>query len=196
MATITGKPNLFFVTSPRTPSKMREEIPILIDEFSGQRWIGNAALQAKVFQAVSRGEGFEGSLGGELDLKARDRFTRGPKAFGLIDLDPVIALTDAGHAYLYGPRPHEAFLRQLIKFQLPSPYHVDKKGSFWVRPFLELLRLIVELGGLTKDEIAAFVMQLTSIDKYDTVKNKITKFRRRIASHDHSKSSYKRLFAN
>jgi len=39
MANITNKRNIFFVTSPRTPFKMRDEIKLLIDNFQGKKWI-------------------------------------------------------------------------------------------------------------------------------------------------------------
>ena len=55
-----------------------------------------------------------------------------------------------------GTRIDEAFTRQLLKFQLPSPYHTQSsKIEFKVKPYLELLRLINDVGSLSKTEIAA-----------------------------------------
>ena len=57
-----------------------------------------------------------------------------------------------------------------------------------------MIRLIYELDGITKDEIAAFVMQLTSIDKYDSIKQKIINFREMVINKDKTKTNYKRIF--
>lgn len=194
MATITGKPNLFFVTSPRSPYKMKDEIAVLANNFSGQRWLENPRLHAEFFTLLAQEEFFIGSLTGELDFKGRDRITRGPKSLGLVDLDPVIALTDAGYSYLYGPFPQETFTRQLLKFQLPSPYHVDTGNTFYVKPYLELLRLVYELGELSKDEIAAFVIELTHIEKYEAIKENIHRFRIQRKNIDRRQTNYHRFF--
>lgn len=196
MAYITGKPNLFFFTSPRSPYKMKDEIRVLVENFAGQRWSSNPILQTEFFTRLAGEEFFTGSLSGNLDLKGRDRITRAPKSLGLVDLTPVIALTDAGREYIYGKRPQELFIRQLLKFQLPSPYHIDKEGTFFIKPYLELLRLVYELKELSKDEIAAFVIQLTHINKYEWVKNKILSFREKRAKLDRQKTNYRRFFEN
>lgn len=194
MATITGKTHLFFVTSPRSPYKMRDEIKVLIEHFGGQKWEGNRQLQVDFYKKLAAEDFFTGTLTGELDFKARDRITRAPKALGFVDLYPQIALTDAGKTYVYGNRPHEIFTRQLLKFQMPSPYHLDKRNSFFIKPYLELLRLTYDLDTLSKDEIAAFVTQLINFQKYDEVKNKIKNFRKHVSQLDRGKTNYKRYF--
>ena len=116
-----------------------------------------------------------------------------PKALGFVDLKPHIALTAAGHELISGKRPQEIFLRQLLKFQLPSPYHKEGKkirGTFNIRPYLEIFRLIRELEYLTFDELKIFVVQLTDYKNFDTVKEKILQFRKEKLSH---KGSYKRF---
>jgi hypothetical protein len=68
----------------------------------------------------------------------------------------------------------------LLKFQLPSPYHKETeqvKNNFFVKPYLEIMRLIRELDYLTFDETKIFALQLTDYRKYATIKNKILKFR-------------------
>lgn len=194
MANISGKPNLFFVTSPRSPFKMREEIPVLVENFKGKKWSGNSALQMEFYKKLAKSDFFTGSVKGDLAFKARDRITRGPKSLGLVNLEPEISLTTAGESYVYGKRPHEAFTRQLLKFQFPSPYHVDIKNNFFIRPYLELFRLTRELNGLSKDEIAAFVIQLININKYDYVKKKILNFRNEVKNLDRKHTSYSRYF--
>ena len=194
MASITGKTHLFFVTSPRSPSKMRDEIKVLVENFSGQTWDRNRQLQVDFYKRLADEPFFTGTLIGELDFKARDRITRAPKALGLVNLSPKIELTDAGHAYVYGNRPGEIFARQLLKCQMPSPFHVDKGNTFFVRPYLELLRLANDLETISKDEIAAFVTQLVHINKYDEVRHKIKQFRAGVAQLDRSRTNYNRYF--
>lgn len=191
MAKITDKNAIFFVTSPRTPFKMIDEIRLLVNNYKGEKW--NKETQTAFAKDLSKADFFEGKIVSNLDFAARDRVNRAPKALGLVNLDPVIELTDAGKLFIESKRPHEIFTRQLLKFQLPSPYHLDKNDKFKVRPYRELLRLIFELEGLSKDEIAIFVMQLTSVAKYKKIKNKISAFRKKVKTIDRSVTSYKRI---
>ena len=175
-----GNKQLFFTTSPRTPSKMIPEIQLLCEHFSGEKW--DSETQEKFFDKLSQSNFFEGkSVPSDKAFSARDRITRAPKALGFVDLNPDIQITDAGKALVYGKRPQEIFLRQLLKFQLPSPYHKENKdivGTFCIRPYLEIFRLVRELEYLTFDEFKIFVVQLTDYHKYDFVKNEILQFRK------------------
>jgi len=196
MATIrrTTK-TLFFTTSPRTPMKMRPEIEVLIENLAGQPW--NRETQTAYAALLSALPGYEGMA--YTDFSARDRINRSPQGLGFVNLQPRIALTDAGREFLTSRRPHEIFTRQLMKFQIPSPYHVENRndiGRFYVKPFLELLRMIYDLDGLTKDEIAIFFMQLTRVDLYDMVRQKIINFRNSVENLDRSQTSYRRYFAH
>lgn len=191
MATITGKENIFFVTSPRTPFLMKGEISLLITKFSGKQW--NFETQTEFAKLLNSSGLSERNIQNNLDLAARDRINRAPKALGLVDLGPAIELTEPGNLFLNGKRPEEIFLRQLLKFQLPSPYHEDMGGTFSVKPYLELLRLVKDLGSLSKDEIAMFVMQLINIDKYNRIKYKIEIFRETIKNINRRESSYRRV---
>ena len=146
MARIDNK-LLFFTTSPRTPAKMIPEIKLLSEKFSGKSW--NKLTQEAFINELAHSDFFEGK-GSPFDkaFSARDRINRAPKALGFIDLNPCVALTEAGNFFIYGKRPQEIFLRQLLKFQLPSPYHSENKniiGTFYIRPYLEILRLVREL---------------------------------------------------
>ena len=129
---------LFFTTSPRTPSKMIPEIHLLHEKFEGKPW--NKATQEQFIDELANSSFFEGvGSSSNKDFSARDRINRAPKALGFVDLKPHIALTEAGNAFLFGKRPQEVFLRQLLKFQLPSPYHIENantRGTFFVRPYL------------------------------------------------------------
>lgn len=191
MARINNK-LLFFTTSPRTPAKMIPEIQLLHEKFSGKSW--NNTTQEQFIEELAASSFFEGK-GSPSDkaFSARDRINRAPKALGFIDLKPHIELTEAGQALVYGKRPQEIFLRQLLKFQLPSPYHTENskiEGTFFVRPYLEILRLVRELEYITFDEFKIFTVQITDYHKFDTVKSAILSFRQ---DKQRNKGQYKRF---
>lgn len=185
---------LFFTTSPRTPAKMIPEIQLLHNKFEGKKW--DKSTQENFVDELAKSSFFAGKGSpSNKAFSARDRITRAPKALGFVDLKPKISLTAAGREFVYGKRPQEAFVRQLLKFQLPSPFHKEKGGTlgaFYVRPYLEIFRLIRELDYLTFDELKIFVMQLTDYRKYDKTKSLIIDFRNDKENH---KGEYKR-FAN
>lgn len=104
------------------------------------------------------------------------QIARAPKALGFVDLKPAIQLTEAGAKLVSEKRIHETFTRQLLKFQLPSPYH-KTSDAFFVKPYLEMLRLIKRLGSLSKTEVALYFVQLVHIDKFEEVIKMIEDFR-------------------
>lgn len=191
MARIDNK-LLFFTTSPRTPAKMIPEIQLLHENFSGLSW--NKSTQEQFIDKLAKSDFFEGK-GSPTDkaFSARDRINRAPKALGFINLKPHIELTEAGIAFVYGKRPQEIFLRQLLKFQLPSPYHVEHQniiGTFCIRPYLEILRLVRELEYITFDEFKIFAVQMTDYHKFNTIKESILCFRQ---GKEENKGQYKRF---
>ena len=176
MAKVKNKA-LFFTTSPRSPSKMIPEIKLLSEKFSGRKWDKNS--QIEFMELLAQSDFFEGG-GSKKDkaFSARDRITRAPKSLGFINLKPYIELTAAGREFIFGKRPQEIFLRQLLKFQIPSPYHVPIKTiKFFVKPYLEIMRLIRDLQGISFDELKIFGMTLTDYRNYDSVLEKIRDFR-------------------
>lgn len=191
MAIIKNK-LLFFTTSPRTPIKIIPEIQLLYENFGGKLW--NKETQEQFIEKLAQSNFFKGK--GSLSDKAfsaRDRITRAPKALGFINLKPNIEITEAGKAFVYGKRPQEVFLRQLLKFQLPSPYHLENKditGTFFIRPYLEIFRLVRELEYITFDEFKIFAVQMTDYHKFDIVKDAILQFRYDKEQH---KGRYKRF---
>lgn len=178
MARLQSK-TLFFITSPRTPMKMIPEIELIVKKFNGKVW--NSATQESFMKELANSPSFEGH-GSPKDLafSARDRINRGPKALGFVDLKPTISISDAGKMFLNEETSEEALLRQLLKFQLPSPCHTETEklsNIFYVKPFLEIFRLIYTLGSVSFDEIMIFGMQLTNYNKFDQIVDKIKKFR-------------------
>lgn len=186
-------PSLFFVTSPRTPFKMRPEIDLLVREFVGLKWTSNTALQASFMERLAQLPEFEGSYSqNDPALSARDRITRGPKALGFVSLDRI-SLTQAGRNFLDDDLADEALLRQLLKFQLPSPFHKTNAKitkTFCVRPYLEIIRLIHTLGRLAFDELCLFGMQLTDWHTFDAIVEDIRQFR---IAKESQRGQYKKL---
>lgn len=179
MAYLKSK-TLFFTTSPRTPLKMIPEIGILAENFEGREW--NPSTQVEFIEKLAECNDFKGKGSDkEKALSARDRINRAPKSLGFVNLKPTIQLTEPGKRLISGKRTEEVLLRQLLKFQLPSPYHMEPKkfeGLFAVKPYLEIFRLIHELGTISFDELMIFGMQLTHYKKFDEVLLGIQHFRR------------------
>ncbi|MBR6068527.1 MAG: AlwI family type II restriction endonuclease [Bacteroidales bacterium] len=176
MARIDSKV-IFVTTSPRTPAKMIPEIDLLNQKFAGQEW--NNETQVAFMELLKEENFFNGEGVNDPAFSARDRINRAPKALGFIKLTPYISLTSAGEKLISAKRKEEVFLRQLLKFQIPSPYHKpsDSAAAFWVKPYLELFRLIRHFGSLKFDELMMFGLQLVDYREFDTIVQKIEQFR-------------------
>lgn len=169
---------------------MIPEIQVLYNNFEGEKW--NTNTQVEFIKKLADGNDFDGK-GSEKDMafSARDRINRAPKALGFVDLKPNIKLTEAGENFISGKRTEEVLLRQLLKFQLPSPYHKEPEefnGIFCIKPYLEIFRLIYELGTISFDELMIFGMQLTHYNKFNSIVAEIKNFRRMKL---YTQSSYK-----
>lgn len=193
MASLNNNRMLFFTTSPRTPFKMIPEIELLGNNFSGQKW--NKATQDGFIELLAN-EGFFNGKGSKdnLDFSARDRINRAPKALGFVSLSPTISLTEAGNLFVTSKRKEEILLRQLLKFQLPSPFHTEAtqgNTDFWIKPYLEILRLIYHFGTLSFDEVMLFGLQMTSYKMFDDVVKMIDEFRINKSKHQGKYKQFK-----
>ncbi len=190
MANLSKTRTLFGFTSPRTVEKIIPEIAILATSFNGRKW--DTDTQTAFFRELFASEWYEGNkMPKNISLAARDRITRAPKALGFIDLKPEIRLTEVGSRLLSGKRTAEVITRQLLKFQLPSPYHrTPADRRFNVRPYLELLRLVKELGKVSKMEIAIFFLQMTGYEKFTAVADSIKTFRVDVAYHTGNRKEF------
>lgn len=192
MANLNKSKTIFAFTSPRTIEKIIPEIQILIDGYEKKIW--NNATQELFFNDLFSSEFYEGKeKPKDIAFAARDRITRAPKALGFVDLKPVIKLTEVGKQLLSGKRTHDVIARQLLKFQLPSPYHkVPEIRNYNIRPYLELLRVIKDIGNISKTEIALFFVQMTNYNKYGFIIESIQQYRNNYSSH----SGNKKIFAD
>jgi hypothetical protein len=172
-----GSKVLFITTSPRTPFRMIPEIELLNSHFADKKW--NSETQTAFMQLLREENFFNGEGANDPAFSARDRINRAPKALGFVTLSPVIGLTPAGQELIQSRRKEEIFLRQLLKFQLPSPYHkpTDQAAAFRIKPYLEIFRLIRHFGSLKFDELMIFGLQLVDYRLFDNVVSKIEQFR-------------------
>jgi len=191
MARIDSKV-IFVTTSPRTPAKMIPEIGLLHAHFAGQRW--NNETQRAFMELLREENFFNGKGANDPAFSARDRINRAPKALGFVILSPTIQLTLAGEELVNSRRKDEIFLRQLLKFQVPSPFHrpTENSAEFWVKPYLELFRLIRHFDSLKFDELMMFGLQLVDYREFDTIVEKINQFRIAKAQNE---GNYKRFRA-
>lgn len=176
MARIDSKV-IFVTTSPRTPAKMIPEIELLNTHFAGQKW--NTETQLAFMELLKEENFFNGEGANDPAFSARDRINRAPKSLGFVVLSPVISLTPAGLELVNSRRKDEIFLRQLLKFQVPSPFHKPSPNSaeFWGKPYLELFRLVRHFGSLKFDELRIFGLQLVDYREFDIIVEKINQFR-------------------
>jgi hypothetical protein len=117
---------------------------------------------------------------------------------GFVTLSPVISLTAAGQELIRTKRKEEIFLRQLLKFQLPSPYHkpTDKAALFCVKPYLEIFRLIRHFGSLKFDELMLFGLQTVDYKMFDVIVAKIEKFRVDKATNEQNYKAFRADYLN
>jgi hypothetical protein len=169
---------------------MIPEIGLLNTHFAGQRW--NTETQKAFMEQLREENFFYGEGANDPAFSARDRINRAPKALGFVVLSPNIHLTQAGEELVHSRRKEEIFLRQLLKFQIPSPYHkpTEDSAAFWVKPYLELFRLIRYVGSLKFDELMLFGLQLVDYRQFDAIVQKIDQFR---TAKSESNGNYKRF---
>lgn len=182
-----------FSTSPRSP----ERIPLylsLLSKFEGDKW--NSNTQTKYYQEMVNNQKGDFAIGKSKNpaLSARDKITRAPRALGLVQLKPVITITNAGKSiqnkYLFS----EVLTKQLLKYKLPSPLipeREENKGCFNIKPFLEFLRLIDHFGELSRSEFYAFAITMTDYHAFDKTVERIEEYRREAQdNHIHAKKHY------
>jgi hypothetical protein len=190
-----------FPTSPRNPAKIQFELQILaplVMEWKQQGKIWSPLTTQIEFGKALRDyetdedkEDVEESLAfqkqadvisdSNLAWTARARFGTF-KFLGLVTVtkNGYAELTEAGQRMASTKRPDIVMLKQLIKWQYPDNQH---KGSqypeavFRLWPFAAVAQLIMELRGLTKNELALFCFVMTTMSDVNKTRRAITKFR-------------------
>lgn len=175
-------------TSPRSPQKLPNEIGLLAASFDGQFWDQEA--QISFARQLARSDFFEGQVSAtDPAFSARDRVNRAPKTFGFIRLERhrPIEILPAGLRLINRQNLTGLFLHQLLKWQYPSPVMAQNRRSdynelFYIKPFLECLRLVRELDELSKDELAIFAVPFIDYRDYDDVRDAILTFREQLST--------------
>jgi AlwI restriction endonuclease len=170
----------FLPTSPRSPDKIRPELTVL-QEFEGGKWDKDA--QAAFFKRIVSSGTYEsaGREPKEPDQPGRERVHRAPRSLGLVRAatGSTLDITTAGHALIGGHDPADLFLHQLLKLQFPSPNHDERdyRELFWIKPFLEVLRLASEVDSISKFELQAFGLALIDHRDFADVVTDLRAFR-------------------
>lgn len=175
---------------------MIPEITLLVEHFAGKKWDNESQC---AFMEVLKNENFFNGKGeNDPAFSARDRINRAPKSLGFVKLSSAIKLTPAGEQLISSKRKDEVFLRQMLKFQVPSPYHKpsNKAAKFCIKPYLEMLRLVRTMGTLKFDELQMFGMQLTDWHDFERIVQKIETFRIEKAKNKGSYRVFKAEYLN
>lgn len=183
--------------SPRNPEKIAPELALLA-RFDGMLWyekddLGRNKHQLAFAELLKECETFEGSISARHpDFSARDRIAP-MKTYGFAyeDAQGRLRITPAGWQLIQGKRVQELFLKQMFKWQYPSYQHGGHRRTrhnylpaeeMNVFPFVITLDLARRLEGLSKREIAAFVLPILHKDEVDEAEKAILQFREALAA--------------
>jgi len=172
-----------FPTSPRSPYKLQGELQLL-KAFDGRVWDKNTQLEFA--KSLANYAGFEGNVSKEeTAFSARDRL-RGPRLMGFIctpkrgTKDGKLEFTEVGKLFLNATEEEQELIlqRQIAKVQYRSHLH-NNKGfeDMNIRPLMLMIKLLLELGKMSKEEIALFALTLTDYKKFDSVVSEIKLYR-------------------
>ncbi|MGI6427050.1 MAG: AlwI family type II restriction endonuclease [Natronincolaceae bacterium] len=178
--------------SPRSPEKIKPELEQLAT-LEGESWSerdeeGNIITQIKFANLLKNIPTFEGSISEKNpDFSARDRFApMQTYGFAYVDSDRILRITDAGRRLIKGERIQELYLKQMLKWQYPSYQHGGNTRTrhlyppaeeMGIHPFIATLRACFELDGLSKTELAIFILPVMRNEDVERSIDKVRKFR-------------------
>jgi hypothetical protein len=159
-------------TTVRNPRRIGEALRLFAISMGGRPFNGEAQ---RAFQDLMIAEGL---VAARPDAADKQDYASGARKFascfkqlGLVTdwaKGREWILTSVGRTLLTHPELEETlFLRQMLKYQLPSP--LEREQGLHLRPFRLLLRFLVraqdeDLIGLTKDELGLFVITTLTED--------------------------------
>jgi hypothetical protein len=157
----------FFPTSPRSPYKLQGELKLL-KQLEGKVW--NSETQIEFAKLLQASKDFDGNISlTDPAFSARDRATRAPRLLGFVHFPKrasggKLRFTAVGNALINASKEEQVliFQRQLAKVQFFSPLH--KSGGFdemAVRPLMVMIKLLLKLETMSKEEVALFATTLT-----------------------------------
>lgn len=172
-----------FPTSPRSPYKLQGELKLL-KAFDGRVW--DKTTQLEFAKSLANYDGFQGNVSkDETAFSARDRL-RGPRLMGFIctpkrgTKDGKLEFTEVGNLFLNASEEEQELIlqRQIAKVQYRSHLH-NNKGfeDMNIRPLMLMIKLLLELEKMSKEEIALFALTLTDYKKFDSVVSEIKLYR-------------------
>ncbi len=191
--------------SPRNPEKLAPELTQFAT-LEGKNWNEKrgkeSVTQMHFTRLLEDVRTFEGSISKkDPAFSARDR-VKPYKTFGFsyVNDEGKIVITAAGRRLVEGKRPKELFLKQLLKWQYPSYQHrgrqyqdtdmrltdyglkrARKPRGFYTLPFVDTLSVIRKIGGLSKIEIALFMLPRVRMGDIGPVIRQILRFRTQLA---------------
>lgn len=182
--------------SPRNPAKIKKELDCLA-KLEGENWDAKDdskqnITQLKFAEMLSKLPDFEGKAAGkESDFSARDRVAP-MKTYGFVYMDKEgrIKITKAGKALTNGENEEHIFLMQMLKWQYPSaqhcgPQYLDqpatlfegRKLGFSILPFIFTSQVVKQVGGVTKREVAVFLLPHRRMGRLTQIAARIQKYR-------------------
>lgn len=157
-------------TTIRNPERIREALKLFVEKMSGRPFGLTEQLD---FQRHMIEAGLVDSKRYDGDDGAR-KFASAFKQLGFVTdwaRGTSWHVTSVGQYLIDNPGVEDIiFLRQLLKYQLPSPLETRGTASFSLRPFWMLLKFLMlartnGLVGLTKHEIGIFVITTLTEDE-------------------------------
>ena len=151
---------------------------------------GNLVSQIQVGSAIARNEAFNITPKSERILQFRTYVTMNPPTLGFayISDDDKLKITSVGKRISEGFLLQTLFLKQLLKWQYPSCWHGGSGGKgpayfplrdeWSIHPFLCALTICREIGYMTKDEVAIFLLTMKKDDERYQVADQINDFRK------------------
>src|SRR2546422_2521543 len=152
-------------TTVRNPERIRDGFLLFKTKFENKPW--NEENQRKFYDKLSE----SGILRPAKNPSLVSKGITGRKwasvfnKFGFKDWkSDRVTITPIGRQFLDTDAIEEVFLRQLLKYRMPNPFEKGKEyAEFDVHPFYVVLKIayalqVQGLGGITREELAAFVV--------------------------------------
>jgi len=176
-------------TTVRNPDRLRDGLMLLKDNFANKEWNLD---QQEIFFDILRSSGIY-EMGDEkyrsMTKARKQEHTRKwisilnqlGFCFAYESSGKKVIITGAGEALINHPEiEQEIFLRQLLKYQKPCALPKQNGDSFSdvaILPFIASLKMVYELGGLSKEEISVYLNSTVRIGDIDNIISQIKSYR-------------------
>jgi hypothetical protein len=182
VATTSGSHAWKFPTSPRSPYKLKGDL-VQLRKLEGK--IYNTSLQIEYAKLLSESSNFAGIAKNDPAFSGRDRL-RGLRILGLVNVpessknEQKLRFTEAGNYFVECSDTEDEYFfeRQVAKVQFRSPLHSDTNHDFMdVRPLTLIIKILMSVKSLTKDEFALFGITTVKASNVDRTINEINLYR-------------------